>query len=164
MLCPLYISEIAPPSSRGALLALEQLSIVTGVVLGFWTGFWTRNIGTSASWRIPLGIQLIPGLLLSLGCAILPSSPRLLVLKGMSESAKDVLMKLRDGDEELIQLEILEMRAEVEFLQRTRSSSSQTPWRRLFDKRYISRTSIGVLIMFFQRGFICCTSCWFFIY
>jgi MFS family permease len=35
-LAPLYLSEIAPKEIRGSLLALEQFSIVTGVVVGFW--------------------------------------------------------------------------------------------------------------------------------
>ncbi len=43
MLAPLYLAEISPPELRGSLMALEQLSIVLGVVLGFWTGFLTRN-------------------------------------------------------------------------------------------------------------------------
>ena len=37
MLAPLYMAEISPPEVRGSLNALEQLSIVLGVVLGFWT-------------------------------------------------------------------------------------------------------------------------------
>jgi hypothetical protein len=43
MLCPLYMGEISPPEFRGSLMALEQFSIVLGVVLGFWTGFFTRD-------------------------------------------------------------------------------------------------------------------------
>lgn len=43
MLSPLYMAEISPPELRGSLMALEQLAIVFGVVLGFWTGFATRN-------------------------------------------------------------------------------------------------------------------------
>jgi MFS family permease len=35
-LAPLYMSEISPKELRGSLLALEQFSIVTGVVVGFW--------------------------------------------------------------------------------------------------------------------------------
>ena len=33
---PLYISEISPPEIRGALLVLEEFSIVTGIVIAFW--------------------------------------------------------------------------------------------------------------------------------
>jgi hypothetical protein len=43
MLAPLYMAEISPPELRGSLMALEQLSIVFGIVLGFWLGFFTRN-------------------------------------------------------------------------------------------------------------------------
>jgi hypothetical protein len=43
MLAPLYMAEISPPELRGSLMALEQLSIVVGIVLGFWLGFFTRN-------------------------------------------------------------------------------------------------------------------------
>ena len=43
MLSPLYMAEISSPETRGSLLALEQLSIVFGCVVGFWTGFLTRN-------------------------------------------------------------------------------------------------------------------------
>ena len=43
MLCPLYMAEISPPELRGSLMALEQFSIVLGVVFGFWTGFLTRS-------------------------------------------------------------------------------------------------------------------------
>ena len=35
-LAPLYMSEISPRELRGSLLALEQFSIVSGVVFGFW--------------------------------------------------------------------------------------------------------------------------------
>ena len=43
MLSPLYMGEISAPEVRGSLLALEQFSIVLGVIFGFWTGFFTRE-------------------------------------------------------------------------------------------------------------------------
>lgn len=36
MVAPLYIAEISPPEIRGALLVLEEFSIVTGIVIAFW--------------------------------------------------------------------------------------------------------------------------------
>ena len=36
MVAPLYIAEISPPEIRGALLVLEEFSIVTGIVVAFW--------------------------------------------------------------------------------------------------------------------------------
>ena len=47
------------------------------------------------SWRIPLGIQLIPGLILAVGALFLPPSPRLMVLHGRHEDAERSLTMLR---------------------------------------------------------------------
>lgn len=51
MLSPLYMAEISPPEVRGSLMALEQFSIVLGAVLGFWTGFFTRNGRCNTPWN-----------------------------------------------------------------------------------------------------------------
>ncbi|KAH8990307.1 general substrate transporter [Lactarius akahatsu] len=163
-LSPLYMAEISPPEVRGSLLALEQFSIVLGCVLGFWTGFLTRNITGSLSWRIPLGLQLVPGILLGLGVFALPDSPRLLVLHGKREAALASLAKLRlrslaeARTDPLVQIELMEMEAEAVMLQRSTPindgrfmRNEALAWARLFDRRYIDRTLIGTMVMFFQQ-------------
>ncbi|KAI0753157.1 general substrate transporter [Daedaleopsis nitida] len=144
MLSPLYMAEISPPEVRGSLMALEQFAIVLGAVLGFWTGFFTRDIEGSASWRIPLGIQLIPGILLGVGCLALPPSPRLLVAQGRidealrslarlrlrspEESATDPLLQARyslgHGQDEHITIELLEMQVEASLIEQTATGDS----------------------------------------
>lgn len=57
----------------------------------------------SASWRIPLGVQLIPGIALGIGCIFLPPSPRLLVAQGRNDEALRTLAKLRLRSEHEIQ-------------------------------------------------------------
>lgn len=47
------------------------------------------------SWRLPLGLQLVPGVLLGLGAFTLPNSPRLLVYQGKRDEALASLAKLR---------------------------------------------------------------------
>ncbi|KAH7883353.1 general substrate transporter [Phlebopus sp. FC_14] len=180
MLSPLYMAEISPPELRGSLMALEQLAIVLGVVFGFWVGFFTRGIVGSASWRIPLALQFLPGLSLCLGCFLLPPSPRYLVLRGRFEDALRSLAKLRirTSEEasndpliqvletatgrrkliELSQLELLEMQVNVALVQRAAKgkdySGTETGiggWTRLFSPAYVDRTLIGILMMFFQQ-------------
>ncbi|KAF7316583.1 MFS domain-containing protein [Mycena indigotica] len=159
MLSPLYISEISPPEVRGSLIALEQFSIVLGVVVGFWIGFFTRNIPGSASWRIPLGVQIGPGVLLAFGALfLLPASPRLLVLKGKYDEAEASLVKLRGRDDVLTKIELLEMRVEAALISQSNSDSPKpgaqnefSAWRQLFSKKYRPRTLVGVLMMFFQQ-------------
>lgn len=53
------------------------------------------TVAGSLSWRIPLGLQLLPGILLGLGAFVLPASPRLLILQGRKEEALLSLAKLR---------------------------------------------------------------------
>ena len=59
MVAPLYISEISPPEIRGTLLVLEELSIVTGIVIAFWTTYGTQYIANEWSWRLPF-LSAIP--------------------------------------------------------------------------------------------------------
>jgi sugar porter (SP) family MFS transporter len=163
MLSPLYMAEISPPEVRGSLIALEQLAIVVGVVFGFWLGFGTRNIPSSMSWRIPLGVQVIPGVILGLGCLLLPASPRLLVLQGKYEEASKSLsvLRRRDQDDSTLKSELLEMRVEALLIERSetsilgpkvnRLSGLVSSWSILFSRRYIRRTMLGVSMMFFQQ-------------
>jgi hypothetical protein len=56
-----------------------------------------------------------------------------------------------------VQVELLEMRVETALTQQTigidkhNLRSEATAWARLFDRKYIDRTLIGILMMFFQR-------------
>ncbi|KAI0919077.1 hypothetical protein AcW1_003451 [Taiwanofungus camphoratus] len=165
MLSPLYMAEISAPEVRGSLMTLEQFAIVLGAVLGFWTGFFTRDVPGSASWRIPLGIQLVPGVILALGCLFLPPSPRLLVIQGKIDEALLTLAKLRlrtpaeSGTDPLLQIELLEMQTEATLTAQTIGSTAKvgslhaeiSAWRRLFDSKYVKRTFIGIMMMFFQQ-------------
>ncbi|KAJ7689195.1 general substrate transporter [Mycena rosella] len=156
MLSPLYIAEISPPEVRGSLIALEQFSIVLGVVVGFWIGFFTRNVPSSLSWRLPLGLQIAPGVLLAVGALLLlPASPRLLVLKGRYAEAEASLVRLRGRDDALTQIELLEMRVEATLITQAdvakAGGGELAAWGRLLGKKYRARTMVGVLMMVFQQ-------------
>ena len=98
MVVPLYISEISPPEIRGALLVLEEFSIVTGIVIAFWITYGTQYMASEWSWRLPFLLQMVPGFVLGAGTTFLPFSPRWLVSKGRAEDAGDSLCKLRQLD------------------------------------------------------------------
>lgn len=152
MLCPLYISEMSSPETRGSLTSLEQFSIVLGVVIGFWAGFITRNIPGAASWRIPLGVQIIPGVVLAVGTFWLPPSPRLLLLRGYDSRAENTLVKLRgrEAGDPLLQLELSEMKVEVALANES-ADGHDNDWSALFGPALLKRTMIGVGVMFFQQ-------------
>ena len=82
MVAPLYISEISPPEIRGTLLVLQELSIVTGIVIAFYITYGTRYIASEWSWRLPFLIQMTPAIALAAGVAFLPFRPRWLCQQG----------------------------------------------------------------------------------
>ncbi|KAF2129923.1 MFS sugar transporter-like protein [Dothidotthia symphoricarpi CBS 119687] len=167
-IAPLYISEIAPPEIRGALLVLQEFSIVLGIVIAFWTTYGTRFMAGQWSWRLPFLIQMIPGFILGAGIVFLPFSPRWLSSKGRNDEALNVLAKLRSlpaTDPRVLQ-EWCEIRAEVVFAQevnRERHPDLQEPtranrfklevasWMDCFRHGCWKRTVVGVGIMFFQQ-------------
>lgn len=95
MLVPLYQSEIAKPQNRGRLVTVFQIFITLGFCVAFWIGYGTFHIEGEKSWRIPLGIQIIPGGLLFLGIYFVPESPRWLIYKDRQTEALEILAQLR---------------------------------------------------------------------
>ncbi|KAH8919329.1 general substrate transporter [Atractiella rhizophila] len=69
----------------------------------------------TASWRIPLGVQLLPALILGTGILFFPESPRWLMGKHRDEEAIQVLSRLRrlPKDHRVIQLEYKQIKAAV---------------------------------------------------
>ncbi|KAJ3796872.1 general substrate transporter [Lentinula aff. detonsa] len=125
MAVPLYNAELAPPEVRGSLVALQQLAITFGIMISFWIDYGTNFIGGSgstqseAAWRIPLALQLVPALILGAGILFMPFSPRWLINQGRDDEALAVLSKARGlpSDDELVQIEFLEIKAQFLFEQ-----------------------------------------------
>lgn len=168
MVAPLYISEIAPPEIRGTLLVLQELSIVSGIVIAFYITYATRNIQSMWSWRLPFLIQIIPAIILIVGVPFLPFSPRWLSFKGRDDESLVTLAKIRQlpTTDERVQQEWFEIRSEVAY-QRERAEAKY-PGRnkpglinsiKLQFKLYVDcwkmpiykRTQVAVGLMFFQQ-------------
>lgn len=169
MVSPLYISEISPPESRGALLVLEELSIGFGIVVAFWITYGTQYMAGEWAWRLPFLIQLIPGIVLGIGIVFLPFSPRWLISKGRDEEALQILCKLRQlpASNALVIKEWYDIRAEVAFHKETsvlrhpklqqrtvknRLKLEIASWTDCFKSGCWRRTHIGIGILFFQVG------------
>ena len=88
-------------------------------MISYWIGYGTNFISrtSSVSWRIPLAVQCIPAFMLMIGVWLVPESPRYLVDIGEEDRARRVLAYIRNTDlkDELMNIEFLEIRAEVMF-------------------------------------------------
>ncbi|KAG9252386.1 general substrate transporter [Emericellopsis atlantica] len=81
------ITEIAHPAHRATATALFNTSYALGAIIAAWTTFGTFRIASSASWRIPSGMQGLPSIIQLLGLYFVPESPRWLISKDRNEEA-----------------------------------------------------------------------------
>jgi MFS transporter, SP family, galactose:H+ symporter len=88
---PLYIAEIAPKENRGALVSLNQLMIVLGILVSFWMSYLYAG---SADWRDMFTIGFIPAALQGLGLFFIPESPAWLISQGHTSAAEKSLHRL----------------------------------------------------------------------
>jgi SP family arabinose:H+ symporter-like MFS transporter len=95
---PLYISEISPPGIRGRLVALYQLSIVTGILLSYLINYMLHDIGED-NWRWMFISGTIPSLLFFVLLFFVPETPRYLYMRGDSIKAFEILSRIGGKDQ-----------------------------------------------------------------
>jgi len=118
ILSPMYIAEIAPAKSRGTLVSLNQLAVVIGILVAFFSNYLLVNTGDN-NWRWMLVVMAAPAVLLFFSLIFVPESPRWLVGQKKSDLALKVLIKTT-GEElatnELKQIEeTLKMKEEASY-------------------------------------------------
>jgi MFS family permease len=75
MVIPLYQAEICHPKIRGRVTALQQFMLGVGALCASWIGYGTYigfNPSNDAQWQLPLGIQIIPAVILGLLIVVFP--------------------------------------------------------------------------------------------
>ncbi|WP_118181091.1 sugar porter family MFS transporter [Paraburkholderia phosphatilytica] len=110
---PLYLSEIAPRTMRGAMISLNQLMITVGILAAFLSN--TAFSGTG-NWHWMLGVIAFPALALLAGLLLLPQSPRWLMSVRREKEAQTVLEHLRTDSKE-IDVEMREIRDQLKITQ-----------------------------------------------
>ena len=111
ILAPMYIAEISPPERRGKLVSFNQLNIVLGITIAFFSNYfilslgdsgasWVQNFGIAENnWRWMLGVEALPAVVYFFGLLTVPRSPRWLIMKGQQEEAKSVLRKFSSEEQ-----------------------------------------------------------------
>lgn len=95
-LCPLYLGETAPKAIRGMIVSGYQLLIITGIAVSYGIGWASQTaVNSSASWRIPIGLQMLWGLVLLALVLFLPESPRWKLQNGQLEQARATMASMR---------------------------------------------------------------------
>ncbi|RMD44031.1 hypothetical protein DV735_g1077, partial [Chaetothyriales sp. CBS 134920] len=132
VLVPMFSAEMAPKEIRGALGSCFQLFFAIGVSASYWVTY-AAAVGlsrdSSTQWQLPVGLQLVPGVLMGLGMLLTKESVRWLTTKGRNEEALESLIWTRGGEyTEEVRTEFAEILAGVEV--EIRESEGLT-WREL---------------------------------
>jgi sugar porter (SP) family MFS transporter len=93
VLSPTYIAEIAPADIRGRLVSLNQLMIVIGILVAYFSNYLLKGQGEN-DWRLMLGAGALPAILFFVCLLFAPESPRWLMKKGKKAEAEKVLAKI----------------------------------------------------------------------
>jgi MFS transporter, SP family, arabinose:H+ symporter len=95
LLSPMYVAEVSPPSVRGRMGTLYQMSIILGILISFSIDYFLRNSGT-ANWRWMFLAGTIPSTAFFISMSVAPETPRYLLMKGKSEEAFAILKRISD--------------------------------------------------------------------
>jgi len=90
---PVYVSELAPPQSRGMLIGLYQFALTLGIALADLVGYWFAG---SQAWRLMFAFGLLPAVLFLFMVLTVPESPRWLFAQNRVAEAESVLKSYTD--------------------------------------------------------------------
>ena len=104
ILSPMYVSEVSPPSVRGRMGALYQLSIILGILISYAIIYLLRNTG-EANWRFMFITGAVPAFVFLLLLLVSPETPRYLIMAGRHTEAFQILQKIAGPERAKVELE-----------------------------------------------------------
>ena len=111
IIAPMYIAEVSPAKLRGTMVSFNQLNIVVGISVAFFTNYlilslgdseatWVESLGINKyNWRWMLGLETLPALFYFLALFVVPRSPRWLLMHGKEQDAVKVFNKVNPDPE-----------------------------------------------------------------
>lgn len=156
-LSPMYIAEISPAQMRGKLVSINQLTIVTGVLLaqlinwslvrdlpqGASDEFIRNSWFGQAGWRWMFALTAIPAALFFVGMFFVPESPRWLAKNGKPEGARTILKKI--GGEAYANDALKEIEGTLV------NETAKVNFRDLLEPKMIRVLILGVVLAMFQQ-------------
>jgi SP family arabinose:H+ symporter-like MFS transporter len=140
VLTPIYIAEISPSKHRGALVSLNQLGIVIGILAAYLAGWGLSGLGEN-SWRWMLAVAALPSVLFCGGLFAVPESPRWLIARGRQAEALRTLLRLI-GEKAAAE----EIRTVV-----IASAGEEGSWSEVFSPDMRKRLRLGMLLALFSQ-------------
>jgi MFS transporter, SP family, xylose:H+ symportor len=157
-LSPMYIAEVAPASMRGRLVAINQLTVVVGILaaqivnwliaenvpLGATAEMICQSWNGQYGWRWMFTAVAVPSLLFLIGAMIVPESPRWLLKSGQAARAMKVLARI--GGADYAANEVRDIRTTL-----ANDEIGRVRFRDLLETKMVRILTIGILLAVLQQ-------------
>lgn len=140
MLSPLYIAEVSPAAIRGRMVSINQLTVVIGILLAYFSNYILADIENNWRWMFTSGA--VPSVLFFVCVFFVPESPRWLLSKGLVEKAKVVLEKISGAGKAA---------EEINAIQAGMQRDVKGKWSDLFQPGITFLVVLGIIIAVFQQ-------------
>jgi len=154
---PMYIAEVSPAPMRGRLVAVNQLTIVIGIlaaqIINYLIAekvpenatneFIARSWNGQMGWRWMFWAEVVPASIFFMLAFFIPESPRFLTKSGRMETSLKILEKI--GGKEYSRTE------ENNIAETLKSAKSKTDWQTLKTKKVRPVLVLGIVLATFQQ-------------
>lgn len=141
MLSPMYISEISPAAKRGSLVSLNQLAIVIGILVAFFSNYILVSVGEN-NWRWMLAVMGVPALFFFVTLLFIPESPRWLVQKGKKTEAYSILERINGTESATVEMKAVEQSIAKE---------GKGSYKEVFSKKMSPLIRMGIVVAVFSQ-------------
>jgi SP family arabinose:H+ symporter-like MFS transporter len=157
ILAPMYIAEISPKELRGRLVSFNQLNIVIGISLAFFTNYailqyaktdyyWVQSLGIDQyQWRWMLGLEAVPAVLYFIGLFFVPRSPRWCLMHENMSEAEAVLARFNGEEKAKMEIDRITKAISAD------EDKSKGSFKDLFKPAMRLVISIGVVVAILQQ-------------
>ncbi len=154
---PMYIAEISPAPMRGRLVAVNQLTIVIGILAAQIINYLiAQKVPTGASdefiaqswngqtgWRWMFWAETVPAAAFFILAFLIPESPRFLAKSGKNEASQKILEKIGGA--------VYAQAVEKDIAETLKDASRKIDWKTLKGKRIRPLLLIGIVLAVFQQ-------------
>jgi sugar porter (SP) family MFS transporter len=154
---PMYISEIAPANRRGLLVAVNQLTIVVGILAaqfvnwciarpvpeGISPGDFVKTWNVLSGWRWMFAACAVPSLLFFVSSIFVPESPRWLCKAGLNDRAERILSRI--GGPAYAAAALAEIKGTLV------NEDRHVRFGELFERRVLVVLGLGIFLAVFQQ-------------
>lgn len=155
VIAPMYIAEIAPAATRGKLVSFNQLNIVVGISVAFFSNYLILQLGQSSAewvqqlridswnWRWMLGLETLPAVVYFCCLHFVPESPRWLIMQGQHDQALTIMRRGSSAEQAKKELDTIRINLAT--------NDEESSLRDLFKKPLRLALGIGITVAILQQ-------------